>query len=235
MDWRVSDAVGVGLFADRLDGIKTDRLDGRPALGATMDRDKMLDAAETVIARDGIGDVTLDAVAAAAGISKGGLLHHFPSKDALVQALVIRCAESWRTKYMEAHANTPDGPGRMARALITYCLTDADTWTDQLRRMGSSVFAALAQNPALIQPMRAVYADLHRRVAEDGLPPGVGEAIVAATDGLWLDWVLGLVPVNQALLDRVRPALEGMLARSMHARPPRKRKAAVKRAGGRRR
>ena len=200
-----------------------------------MDLHRMLDAAEAVIAREGIADVTLEAVAAEAGISKGGLLHHFPSKDALVEALVIRCADTWRQHYMEAHAKTSEGPGRMARALISYCLTDVDIWTEQLRRMGSSVFAALAQNPALIQPMRAVYADLHRRVADDGLPPGVGEAVVAATDGLWLDWVLGLVPVNQPLLDRVRSALEGMLARAHVVRPPRKRKAAVKRAGGRRR
>jgi AcrR family transcriptional regulator len=200
-----------------------------------MDRNRMLDAAETVISRQGIADVTLEAVAAEAGISKGGLLHHFPTKDALVKALVVRCAEGWRSQYMEAHARTPDGPGRMARALISYCLTDVEIWTDQLRRMGSSVFAALAQNPSLIQPMRAVYADLHRRVAEDGLPPGVGEAVVAATDGLWLDWVLGLVPVNQQLLDRVRSALEALLARSTSVRLPRKRKAIVKRAGGRRR
>jgi AcrR family transcriptional regulator len=200
-----------------------------------MNLDKMLDAAEAVIARQGIADVTLEAVAAEAGISKGGLLHHYPSKDALVEALVTRCAETWRTKYMDAWAKTPEGPGRMARALIDYCLSDVEVWTEQLRRMGSSVFAALAQNPELIQPMRTVYADLHRRVADDGLPPGVGEAVVAATDGLWLDWVLGLVPVNQQLLDRVRSALEGMLARAATVRPPRKRKAAVKRAGGRRR
>src|ERR1051325_79753 len=147
----------------------TNRLDGRRSggqRGKRMDRNRMLDAAETVISRQGIADVTLEAVAAEAGMSKGGLLHHFPTKDAL-----------------------GEGPGRMARALISYCLTDVDIWTDQLRRMGSSVFAALAQNPSLIQPMRAVYADLHRRVAEDGLAPGVGEAVVAATDGLWLDWV----------------------------------------------
>ena len=61
----------------------------------------------------------------------------------------------------------------------------------------ASVFAALAQNPALIQPMRAVYADLHRRIAQDGLPPGVGETVAAAIDGLWLDWVLGIVPLEQ--------------------------------------
>ena len=200
-----------------------------------MDRDKMLDAAEVVIERQGIANVTLEAVAAEAGMSKGGLLHHFPNKDHLVEALVTRCAENWRTYYMDAYAKTPEGPGRMARALVEHCLSDVQAWTPQLRRSSASIFAALAHKPALIQPMREVYADLHRRVAEDGLPPGVGEAVVAATDGLWLDWVCGLVPVNQHLLDRVRPALEGMLAGAKTTRPARKRKAAVRRAGGRRR
>jgi Tetracyclin repressor-like, C-terminal domain len=65
--------------------------------------------------------------------------------------------------------------------------------------------------------MRTVYGDLHRRIAEDRLPPGVGEAVVTAIDGLWLYWVLGLVPVDQDLMSRLRAALEDMLARSQPA------------------
>lgn len=199
-----------------------------------MSRERMLNAAEIVVERQGIANLTLDAVAAEAGMSKGGLLHHFPSKDQLVEALVVRCAENWRSYYMDAYARTSEGPGRMTRALVDHCLTDARAWTGQLRRSSASVFAALAQNPALIQPMRAVYHDLHGRIAADGLPPGVGETVVAATDGLWLDWVLGLVPVDQRLLDRVRGAIEEMLTRVKPTKAPRKRKVAAKRAGGRR-
>jgi hypothetical protein len=66
--------------------------------------------------------------------------------------------------------------------------------------------------------MRAVYVDLHRRIAEDGLPPGVGETVVTAIDGLWLYWVLGLVPVDQDLMRRLRAALEDMLDRSKPTR-----------------
>ena len=142
-----------------------------------MQLEKVLDAAEAVVVRHGIANLTLDAVAAEAGMSKGGLLHHFPTKDRLVEALVIRSAENWRAQYIEAYERTPEGPGRMARALLTHCLSDAQCWTEELRRSSSAVFAALAQNPALIEPMRAVYGDLHRRIAEDGLPPGVGETV----------------------------------------------------------
>ena len=45
-------------------------------------------AAAKVIERDGAGHLTLEKVAAEAGVSKGGLLYHYPSKDALLQGLL---------------------------------------------------------------------------------------------------------------------------------------------------
>lgn len=179
----------------------------------------LLDAAETVVARQGIASLTLDAVASEAGISKGGLLHHFPSKDRLVEAMVMRSADGWRACFTEALERTPEGPGRMARALVDHCLSDAATWTQELRRSSSTCFAALAQNPALIEPMRTVYAELHHRIADDGLPPGVGETVAAAIDGLWLYWVLGLAELDQALMGRVRGALEMLLKQSLAGTP----------------
>lgn len=194
--------------------------------------DSLLDAAETVVARQGIASLTLDAVAAEAHVSKGGLLHHFPTKDRLVEALVVRCAESWRGRYTAAYDETSDGPGRMARALIAMCLSDDELWTEQLRRSSSAVFAALAQNPRLIEPMRVVYADLHRRIAADDLPPGVGEAVVMTMDGLWLNWVLGLVPIDAAMKARLQQALTAITAPPGGARATHKaRGVAAARAG----
>jgi hypothetical protein len=105
---------------------------------------------------------------------------------------------------------------------LKHCLSDAKSWTEQLRRSSAAVFAALAQNPSLIEPMRGAYSELHRRVADDGLPAGVGEAVITAIDGLWLYWVLGLVPVDQERMNRLRSALEEMLVRSQEKRSPSK-------------
>lgn len=174
-------------------------------------RDAILDAAERVVARQGIANLTLDAVAAEAGLSKGGLLHHYHSKDKLVEGLVEKTAAGWRACCMGAYERTAPGPGRMARALLTH-IDDAQAWNEQCRRSSSAVFAALAQNPSLIAPMRAVYADIRRLIDEDGLPPGVGETVAAAIDGLWLYWVLNLVTVDQELIGRVRRALRMLLA-----------------------
>lgn len=183
-------------------------------------RDRMLDAAEAVVVRQGIGSLTLDAVAAEAKISKGGLLHHFPSKDKLIEQMVIRCASNWRTCAASAFESVPEGRGRMARALLSH-LGDADAWTEQCQRSSSAVFAALAQNPRLIEPMRAVYVELRQRLNDDGLAPGVGEAVVAAMDGLWLYRVLGLATVDQELMNRMRTALEPLLETPIPSKPAR--------------
>lgn len=57
-------------------------------------REALLDAAEDLIVERGAAGVSLDKVAARAGVSKGGLLYHFPSKNALAQALIQRMVES---------------------------------------------------------------------------------------------------------------------------------------------
>jgi AcrR family transcriptional regulator len=175
--------------------------------------DRVLDAAEAVVVRQGIGSLTLDAVAAEAGISKGGLLHHFASKDRLIEAMVLRCARGWRECVIGAYEDAAPGRGRMARAMLGH-LADAKEWTDQCQQSSSAVFAALVQNPRLIEPMRGVYSELRQRLSEDGLAPGVGETVVAAMDGLWLCRVLGLATVDQGLMDRIRLTLEPLLGRS---------------------
>ncbi|MGH3356353.1 MAG: TetR/AcrR family transcriptional regulator, partial [Nocardioidaceae bacterium] len=57
-------------------------------LGRPSNRPQVLAAATKVALRDGPGAVTIDAVVSEAGMSRGGVLYHFPSKDALLQALV---------------------------------------------------------------------------------------------------------------------------------------------------
>ena len=53
-------------------------------------RDRLLDAFETLLVSAGSRAATLDAVAAEAQVSKGGLLYHFHSKDELVDGMLSR-------------------------------------------------------------------------------------------------------------------------------------------------
>jgi|FEC22Drversion2_1045045.scaffolds.fasta_scaffold01487_5 AcrR family transcriptional regulator len=49
---------------------------------------EILEAARTVIRRDGPGRLTIERVAAEVGMSKAGVLYNFPSKVRLVEALL---------------------------------------------------------------------------------------------------------------------------------------------------
>src|SRR5690606_37470436 len=72
----------------RLDGIVNNRdcdVREKPRRGA---RAKVLQAAEELAVEVGPANLSLDAVAARAGVSKGGLLYHFPTKARLLEALV---------------------------------------------------------------------------------------------------------------------------------------------------
>ncbi|WP_431220893.1 helix-turn-helix domain-containing protein [Leifsonia xyli] len=61
-----------------------------PSASSRSARDRILDAFEELLAEQSERAATLDAVAARAGVSKGGLLYHFASKEALVGGLLSR-------------------------------------------------------------------------------------------------------------------------------------------------
>ena len=76
----------------------------------TIDRSAVLAAAEAVIAEAGAAGLTLDAVAAQAGISKGGVLYCYPSKRALVDALLERDLAGFAADARRLAGGDPDAP-----------------------------------------------------------------------------------------------------------------------------
>lgn len=56
-------------------------------MGRVNNRSKILAAVTVLIEREGIAGVTLEAVAAEAGLTKGGLQYHFTSKQELMEAV----------------------------------------------------------------------------------------------------------------------------------------------------
>src|SRR4051794_31566351 len=67
------------------------------AAGERSTRDRLIDAFETLLVTAGSRAATLDAVAAEANVSKGGLLYHFHSKDELVDGMLQRLREQGAT------------------------------------------------------------------------------------------------------------------------------------------
>ena len=56
-------------------------------MGTQTTRQQIIHAAFALIRREGVARLTIEAVAQEAGLSKGGVLYHFRSKEALIQAM----------------------------------------------------------------------------------------------------------------------------------------------------
>ncbi|MBC8102662.1 MAG: TetR/AcrR family transcriptional regulator [Cytophagales bacterium] len=156
-------------------------------------RDSILLAASKVVQQSGAEALTLEAVAQAAGISKGGLLYHFPNKEALLKAMVAEMIALFNTEIASELA-AEDGPetGRWLRAYVRATLTE-DSEFDAVTQ---GLFAAFASNPDLLTPAREAAALWQAQAQSDGLDPGLAATIRLAADGFWLSSLFGLEPTD---------------------------------------
>lgn len=89
---------------------------------AARNRELLLDAAQRLVERCGTRGVTMDAVAAAAGVGKGTVFRRFGSREGLMAALLNHSETDWQAQVMGGPP--PLGPG-------------ADPW-DRLLAFGRS-------------------------------------------------------------------------------------------------
>lgn len=171
-------------------------------------RQRLLDAAEALARRQGPGNLSLDAVAAEAGVSKGGLLYHFPSKlkllEALVDAHLSRMDAALRARQASGHPN----------AAIT-------AYMDQFRGdflrhtpPATGLLAALAENPQLLDPVRARERDFLDRIRADATDPEFATVAFLVIHALRAMRLLGTDVLEDA---EVAPLLD-WLAREVQAR-----------------
>lgn len=78
----------------------------------------LLENAAIIAAREGLSAVTLQSVAVASGVTKGGLLHHFPNRPALVKGMVLAQIEKFEVKIDEVIAADAIPYGCFTRAYV---------------------------------------------------------------------------------------------------------------------
>lgn len=173
---------------------------------------ELLDAAEEVVTRDGVARLTLEAVARQAGLSKSGLLHHFPNKEALIDAVVERTVLKWSQSLEEAVKNQPKGPQQTARALLHCCLGDMSLWNERMLRSSTALLAVLVHCADRSTPMHHFYQQVHARMAHESKGNATGDLVLAVIDGIWLRWVTGLAPLEESQIIHIRETLKLLLS-----------------------
>ena len=175
-------------------------------------RTRILDAAEAIVQARGVSALTLEAAARDAGVSKGGLLYHFASKEALLAAMLARMGEFIEREYRACVEAQPEGPARATRATLQWGFGDGEGACDERHDRAAAVFlAAFNHDPALLDPMREVIARMRANIAADGLPAGVGHVVYAAADGIFMARLFRLYAPSAAELAEMRGALERLI------------------------
>jgi AcrR family transcriptional regulator len=195
------------------------RLDSRKSKGLNLtrkkeiDRDRILDAAESVILDSGGRAFTLDAVAARAGISKGGLVYSFATKDGLVRAALEREVGRFQGAVDRRLGSEPAGPVELVLAHIEEALDEDDTATQK----AAFLVTALVHAPDMMEPARRYYrALLDPLLSETGDAHEVRNALLAV-EGIFLLRGLGFVEVSveehKSVLLHARNIVAGVLAK----------------------
>lgn len=166
-------------------------------------REDILQAAESIAVELGAAHLTLDAVAAGAGVSKGGLMYHFPTKDALLAAMIERTQRKSREAREGATLDRPAGPFRALEGEIV----------GQLRlhrengRANGAMLAVMANSPHLLTDFRREFKDRFDRLTGEHPDPEHAAILLFATYGLCLLELLQLSPIDadqrQAMAERI--------------------------------
>lgn len=148
-------------------------------------RREVLAATARLLLEEGPGSVTLDAVSRAAGISKGGLLHHFPNKLALLDGLFDDITGRFDQAIAERMAADPQPEGRFTRAYIAVCfdtdaLADGEGW--------KALTAAMISEPHLRARLRD-WTDARMPAPPDARIDAM--LVRYAVDGVWLSDLFG--------------------------------------------
>ncbi len=164
-------------------------------------RDRILDALQRILVDTGLHAVTLESVADEAGVSKGGLLYHFPSKEALITGLARRLADNVEADFEKAMASDDVVDFYLRSSVATS--DDAVYWP---------LLAALRSNDIASDEARDLvvycfvrWAEIIRGRVKD---PVTAEIVRLVGDGLYLSALAGLPMPDPALLDEVRARLK---------------------------
>lgn len=184
----------------------------------TTTRERILQAAKSLAEEhstvQGVA-ISLEAVAQRAGLTKPGLMYHFPTKQALMLGLVEHAASHW-DQLLRAHAGA--APGELSafdrhRAYVivatTAAVSRADYW----------IFSDVLYHPALVEPWHRLLGPWHDATA---LPEPAQSLLCTArfcADGAWMSEATGVFAaasldgVQHQALALVDAAEQGFAAR----------------------
>ena len=152
-------------------------------------REQIIDAAMAVVREQGVAKLTLDAAAKQAGLSKGGVLYHFKTKDDLIRGMVERLLNQCDTLHYRYYAEEAEGPYRWARTVVRTAFDPEGPASD---KVAGALLASITINADLVAPIQAKFDQWVQRINSDSPNPALAALICMAMDGYFFERIMGL-------------------------------------------
>ena len=98
----------------------------------------------------GAGSLTFDEIAEVSGVTRGGITYHFPTKQALLQALVADDFAQWQSLEEELR---PEGCSEETAELLAFLRSHTHEDHDR-RRFVTGMLSAVTLDPPILDPVR---------------------------------------------------------------------------------
>jgi len=169
----------------------------------------LLEIAEGLVRGEGAAALTIDALAKAAGISKGGVQYSFSSKDDLVRALV----ERWTQKFEELLGEIDElSPPDLVRRYIKVMRSSQAAMNAKM----AGLMIAYIQNPENVTETREWYRSMFKRLSASAEDAQAARVALLAVEGLFMLRISGIDENGEwgAFLDDVESVFERLLKKS---------------------
>ena len=176
---------------------------------ATDTRTMLMDAAERIVVSQGVARMTLEEVAREAKVSKGGLLYHFPSKEALIEGMIEYFVRRFDTAMDFARSADSDPAGRSTRAYVRASTGQSPLISTELDLANGALTAALATFPERLEAVREQSRRHQAEIVADSIDPVLATIIRFAIDGIWMGENFQLTRIDPALKAKVIERLIG--------------------------
>ena len=172
-------------------------------IARTSHREDLIDAAEAIVTEQGVGELTLERVAARAGVTKGGLIYHYKTREALLQALVERLVGKIEARFLAgaaAHGDSTEG-------LLLAMIDDVLDMRREEKALIANLLAAVSAHPGQLGPVQQMYERMNGALAGAGEHAGVALMISCALDGLLFMELLDIQHFSAEQRQQMRDAL----------------------------
>ena len=158
---------------------------------AAQRREEILDAAHTLFTTKGFQPTTMEDILRIVGIAKGTLYYHFPSKEQILRALVLRIVGQVEQRAREVADSSAPAVDKLVTIMAAMRVEAAQTeLVEQFHAPGNAEFHLLSIT-AMIEHLTPVLADVVAQGVNEGIfttdrPHDAVELLLSAS-GILLD------------------------------------------------